>query len=81
MKKFNYLSFILISTLSTLCANENYLSKTKEDVLNYSYDKAIEDSKKLKNDWINPITYKYIYSNTETYDTTKIFYKYFSAYF
>ena len=71
LKKFNYLAFILISTISTLSANENYLSKTKEDVLNYSYDKATEDSKKLKNDWINPITYKYIYSNTETYDTQK----------
>ena len=71
MKKFNYLSFILISTISTLGANENYLSQTKKDVLNYSYDKAKEDSNKLKNDWINPITYQYIYSNTETYDTQK----------
>jgi len=64
-------SFILISTISTLSANENYLSQTKEDVLNYSYDKAKEDSNKLKNDWINPITYQYIYSDTETYDTQK----------
>lgn len=71
MKKFNYLSLLLISTISTLCANENYLSQTKEEILNYSYDKATEDSNKLKNDWINPITYKYIYSNTETYDTQK----------
>ena len=71
MKKFNYLSFILISSISTLGANENYLSQTKEDVLNYSYDKAKEDSNKLKNDWINPITYQYIYSDTETYDTQK----------
>lgn len=71
MKKFNFLSLILISTIGTLSANENYLSQTKEDILNYSYDKAKEDSNKLKNDWINPITYQYIYSNTETYDTQK----------
>ncbi len=71
MKKSNFLSLLLIGTISTLCANENYLSQTKEDILKYSYDKATEDSNKLKNDWINPITYQYIYSNTETYDTQK----------
>ena len=71
MKKFNLLSLILISIISTLNANENYLSQTKEEILKYSYDKATEDSDKLKNDWINPITYQYIYSNTETYDTKK----------
>ena len=62
---------LLIGFISTLDANEYYLSKNKEDILKYSYDKATEDGNKLKNDWINPITYKYIYSDTETYDTTK----------
>jgi len=71
LKKFNFLSLILMSTISTLCANENYLSQTKKEILNYSYDKATEDSNKLRNDWINPITYQYIYSNTENYDTQK----------
>ena len=71
MRKFKLLPSILIGSLSILCANENYLSQTKQDILNYSYDKATEDSNKLKNDWINPITYQYIYSNTETYDTHK----------
>ena len=71
LKKSNFLSYILIGIVSTLSANENYLSQTKEDILKYSYDKASEDSNKLKNDWINPITYKYIYSDTETYDTSK----------
>ena len=66
MRKFKLLPSILIGSLSILCANENYLSQTKQDILNYSYDKATEDSNKLKNDWINPITYQYIYSNTET---------------
>ena len=71
MRKFKLFPFILISSLSILSANEDYLSQTKQEILNYSYDKANEDSNKLKNDWINPITYQYIYSNTETYDTHK----------
>jgi len=73
LKKFSLLSLIICISLSTLVADEDYLSQTKKDILQYSYDKAIEDSNKLKNDWINPITYKYIYSNTETYDTRKSF--------
>ena len=71
MKKSKLLSLIFVSSFSALLADENYLSNTKNEILNYSYDKAIEDSDKLKNDWINPITYQYIYSNTETYDTHK----------
>lgn len=71
MRKFKLLPFILISSLSILSANEDYLSQKKHEILNYSYDKANEDSNKLKNDWINPITYQYIYSNTEVYDTHK----------
>ena len=73
LKKSNLLFLIFIGAISVVNANENYLSKTKEDILQFSYDKAMEDSNKLKNDWINPITYKYIYSNTETYDTQKSF--------
>ena len=71
MKRFSLLSLFILSTSCTVIASEEYLSKTKQDILKYSYDKAIEDSSKLKNDWINPITYKYIYSNTENYDTQK----------
>lgn len=71
MRKSKLLSLFFISSFSLLNANDTYLSKTKSDILNFSYDKAIEDSTKLKNDWINPITYQYIYSNTENYDTHK----------
>jgi len=71
--KSKLLSFILISSVSILGANEDYLSKNKEDILKYSYQKALEDSSKLKNDWINPIIYKYIYNNTEKFDTQKSF--------
>ena len=73
MKKSNLLSLLLLGTITTLNANETYLSQAKEDILKYSYEKATEDSNKLKNDWINPITYQYIYSNGETYDTKKSF--------
>jgi len=71
LRKSKLLSLFFISSFSLLNANDTYLSKTKSDILNFSYDKAIEDSTKLKNDWINPITYQYIYSNTENYDTHK----------
>ncbi len=67
-KVFTSLS-VLFTTL--LLGNEDFLSQTKKDTLNYSYEKAIEDSSKLKQDWINPITYKYIYNNGEEYDTKR----------
>tara|TARA_B110000046_G_C13005998_1_gene404464 strand:+ start:1247 stop:2443 length:1197 start_codon:yes stop_codon:yes gene_type:complete len=69
LKKYSFLPLMICTFLTTLVAENNYLSTTKQDILNYSYEKAVQDGKKLKNDWINPITYKYIYSNTD--DTTK----------
>jgi len=71
LKKYNLAALLCIGSLNILSANEQYLSEPKENILNYSYKKAVEDSTKLKNDWINPITYKYSYLNTQTYDTTK----------
>lgn len=73
MKLFNIFisSSILFST--TILGNEEFLSQIKQDTLNYSYEKAMEDSSKLKQDWINPITYKYIYNDNETYRTKKSF--------
>ncbi|MCK5111369.1 MAG: TolC family protein [Arcobacteraceae bacterium] len=81
MKNFNFL--IIGSLVFTLGLNaddvilqgqeEAVLSQTKKDILNYSYKKSIEDSNKLEKDWINPITYKYIYNNGETYTTQKSF--------
>jgi outer membrane protein TolC len=73
LKKYSLVSFCILLNISTLVASEDYLSQTKKDLLNYSYEKSIEDSKALKNDWINPVTYSYIYSDTENYDTTKSF--------
>lgn len=54
-------------------ASDDILSQNKEDILNYSYEKSIQDSSKLEKDWINPITYKYIYNNGEKYTTKKSF--------
>ncbi len=60
----------LVLSLS-LNASEDVLSPTKQALLDYSYQKSIEDSSKLKNDWINPITYRYSYNHGELYDTQK----------
>lgn len=73
LKKYSLICFCILFNIHTLNAEDNYLSQTKQDLLNYSYEKSIEDSKALKNDWINPIKYSYIYTDTETYDTTKSF--------
>lgn len=68
-------SLLLVSlSLSSLYAEDiDILSSTKQDILNYSYEKAIEDSDKLKKDWINPFNYKYIYNEGEEYTTEKSF--------
>jgi outer membrane protein TolC len=73
LKKLN--KIILSSLLLTIgtYASDDILSQNKEDILNYSYEKSIQDSSKLEKDWINPITYKYIYNNDETYTTKKSF--------
>ena len=73
MKNFNYLliSGLLLGT--SLNANEDFLSQTKKEILNYLHDKSIQDSNKLKRDWINPVTYKYIYNDGEKYTTQKSF--------
>ena len=71
MNKFHiFLSSILFVQIG-LNGDDNILSKTKESYLEQSYKKAKEDSSKLKNDWINPITYKYIYNKGEDYTTSK----------
>jgi len=71
LKHFSLIPLILSTSLFAVNNDNNYLSQTKQDILNYSYEKANQDSKKLKNDWINPITYQYIYSNTQEYDTKR----------
>lgn len=73
MKKLNkfLLSSLFISL--SLYAEDDILSQNKQDILNYSYEKSVQDSQKLKKDWINPIYYKYIYNNGETYTTNKSF--------
>lgn len=72
LKSYHKISLIgLTLGASLFAADENILSDSKNQILNYSYEKAMEDSKKLNKDWINPITYKYIYNNGEDYDTHK----------
>lgn len=70
LKKFNTL--ILGGFLALgVQANEDLIRDSKSTLLNYSYQKAIEDSSKLKKDWINSATYQYIYNNDGDYTTQK----------
>lgn len=70
LKKFNTL--ILGGFLALgVQANEDLIRDSKNTLLNYSYQKAIEDSSKLKKDWINSATYQYIYNNDGDYTTQK----------
>ena len=72
MKTYHKISFVCLILGSTLWAEQNnILSDNKNQILKYSYEKAMEDSKKLNKDWINPVTYKYVYNNGEYYDTHK----------
>jgi outer membrane protein TolC len=66
-----FLASILVSSSLFAGESKELLSQTKKDILNYSYEKSIEDSDKLKKDWINPFSYKYIYNDGETYTTKK----------
>ena len=74
MKHYSTIALSCLIGFSTLYASEKdqeILSQTKKEILNYSYEKSIEDSDKLKKDWINPFNYKYIYNNGETYTTKR----------
>jgi len=70
LKRYSSL-FILPFLFSTLNSSDEMISQNKKDILNYSYQKALEDSGKLKKDWINPITYQYIYNDGEEYTTQR----------
>ncbi|MEA1914891.1 MAG: TolC family protein [Campylobacterota bacterium] len=63
-------SFIVLCT-SMLSANEEILSKQRLDLLDLNKQQIEQNSEKLSKDWINPITYKYIRSFGEQYDTAK----------
>jgi len=56
-------------TTLSLCSSDNILSNSKNKILDYNSQKAIEDASKLKNDWVSPITYKYTYNKNENYTT------------
>lgn len=73
MKTYHNIVLLSALALSSLNAQDTkeLLSQTKKDILNYSYEKSIEDSDKLKKDWINPFNYKYIYNDGETYTTQR----------
>ena len=62
-----YKSILLSSivALSLDAADTSILSKTQQNSLNLSEEKIIKDAKTLKNDWINPITYTYSYSDSQ----------------
>jgi outer membrane protein TolC len=63
--------FTTVVTLSMYGASEDILSQTQKDALNLSQEKIILDAKTLKNDWINPITYTYSYSDSHSSGVSK----------
>lgn len=71
MTKFKYILTLPLLVVINLNSSEDILSNNKNKILDYNYQKSIEDSQKLRNDWINPITYRYIYNKNKNYTTTK----------
>ena len=65
-------NLILLSIIIGLVfAKESILSINKELLFKYDKQKAIEDSEKLRLDWINPITLKYLRDDDKNYFTKK----------
>jgi hypothetical protein len=60
---------ILLATTSLY--GSEILSEQRLDSLKIANEKAMEDSSKLKIDWVNPITYTYSYSNPDNSSSTK----------
>ena len=58
-------SVLVTSLLSGGVFASDVLSSKQKDSLKYTQKKAINDSEKLSNDWINPISYTYSYSDNE----------------
>ncbi len=58
MKIFNVLMLPFL-VISSILANDQILSPSKQASIEYSKEKLEQDSLKLKKDWINPITYTY----------------------
>ncbi len=61
--KLLFLNFLLI--VNTYANSNTILSNHQKNILNFSSEKAIKDSDKLKIDWINPITYTYTYQDDD----------------
>lgn len=60
------LTLAAVLTASGLFANEtSILSKDRLDIFKYEKEQNIQDSSKLRKDWINPITYKYAHDYAE----------------
>lgn len=71
MKCSSLIPLFLATSLFAVDSNTNYLSQTKQDILNYSYEKSIQDNDKLRKDKVKPdIKYIYEYNDDETYSTT-----------
>lgn len=77
-----HLNKIILAALLTACISANdeldrsILSDDRQKSIDLSFEQAASDSAKLKNDWIEPITYKY----TKAYDVTKADYDYARSY-
>lgn len=68
--KFNLL-LLFLCTQVLLAKEEDILSPNRLKVFKYEEKQNIEDSNKLKKDWINPIIYTYSQNYGEVYDTSR----------
>lgn len=62
---------VLSNTLFASSSIENILSNDRQELIELNKQQAKENNDKLSKDWINPITYKYIRSYSDTYDTVR----------
>lgn len=68
--KFSIAIFFICNQI-VFANNEDILSKQRLQVFEYDEQQNIEDSSKLKKDWINPIIYTYSQNYGEFFDTSK----------
>lgn len=69
--KFKLVSLLLICNSCILSADGSILSKDRTELFFLNEKQIEENSQKLKKDWINPITLKYIKNYDEIYDQSK----------
>ncbi len=71
MRWHNLLLAIFLTSFLQAEDLESILSEDRQELIQLNKKQAEENNDKLTKDWINPITYKYIRSYTDSYDTAR----------